>query len=148
MTEQLCIVFAIALAVIPSVNAQRTAQDRNISQSGNRYLELCSSTEKPPEKPDENDIADVYLCAGFMMGVSNGASFSIAMLQAKNPSLASLKGSIEDLGICIPDGVKTAQEIKVTLKYIREHPEAAHLPSAALVVMAERNAFPCAKPKQ
>ena len=33
-----------------------------------------------------------------------------------------------------------------SLKYIRERPEQAHLPSASLVVLAEVNAFPCAVP--
>jgi len=137
-------VFAFLAAVL--LNAQTTARD--ISDSGNRYVEVCSSTEKSPEKVDEMYFLNSGLCSGFMMGYREGIKVSIAMLQHDNPSLASLKDSEEDLGVCVPDGVELAQMIRVTLKYIREHPEQGHLPSALLVLMAERNAFPCAKSAQ
>ena len=137
-------VFAF-LAAVP-LTAQTTAKD--ISDSGNRYVEICSSAEKLSQKATEIDFLNSGLCSGFMMGYREGIRVSIAMLRHDNPSLASLKDSEEDLGVCVPDGVELAQMIRVTLKYIREHPEQGHLPSAFLVLMAERNAFPCAKPAQ
>jgi hypothetical protein len=133
------------LSAVP-LNAQMAAKD--ISDSGNRYLEICSSTEKPMAQWNEMDFLNGGLCHGFMMGFRDGVGVSIAMLQHGNPSLASLKDSMEDLGVCIPHGVELGQLTRVTLKYIREHPEQAHLPSAALVLMAELNAFPCTTPAQ
>src|SRR6266700_2987044 len=83
---------------------------------------------------------------GYMLGFSDGVGVSIALLQHDNPSLASLKGSVEDFGICFPEGVNLPQAIRVVLKYIRQHPEQAHLPSATLIVMAELDAFHCTNP--
>jgi len=45
--------------------------------------------------------------------------------------------SLEDVGVCIPDGVTTLQAIQIVLKYIRQNPERAHLQSVVLLVEAE-----------
>ncbi len=146
MIKYLSAFAVLAFAAIPSVNAETNA--KNIADSGNRYMEICSSTEKAPDKFDEMDFLNSGLCQGFMMGFRDGVGVSIGWFKLDKPSLAYLKDSVEDLGACIPDGVELGQLTRVTLKYIREHPEHAHLPSAALILMAERDAFPCAKPVQ
>ena len=104
--------------------------------------------EKPSAQWNEMDFLNVGRCQGFMVGLRDGIVISLALLRHDNPSLASLKGSEEDFGICFPDGVEIGQMIRVTLKYIRQHPEQAHLHSAQLVFMAELDAFPCSKPAQ
>ena len=47
------------------------------------------------------------------------------------------------MGICIPDGVQREQMKKVLLKYLRDHPEKLHEPSAYLTLAAMQEAFPC-----
>jgi hypothetical protein len=67
-------------------------------------------------------------------------------LKKTNASDASLKGSFEDFGACIPDEVEIGQMTNITLKYIHENPEQAHMPSAGLVILAQQHAFPCPLP--
>jgi hypothetical protein len=133
----------LLIVLVLSVGANAQTSAKSISDSGNRYLDVCSSFDKPTDKWNEMDFLNSGICQGFMLGVRDGVGFSISMLQRNNPSLASLKGSLEDFGVCFPDEVEMLQVIRVTLKYIREHPEQAHLPSASLIFMAETGAFPC-----
>ena len=123
-------------------------QPMDISASGNNFLEICSSVDVPVVKATATDVRNMGLCQGYMDGLRDGVGVSIAILQHDNPSLGSLKGSVEDFGICFPEGVNLMQAIRVVLKYIRDHPGQAHLPSATLIVMAELDAFHCAKPVQ
>ena len=139
------VLLVIIFNTTASINAQ-TAKD--ISDSGNRFLEICSSIEKPSGQVNELDLLNSGACTGFMLGLGDGVALSIQMLKHNDNSLSYLKGSMEDLAICIPSDVEVGQLIRVVLKYIREHPEEAHLRSAELVVLAEFNAFPCEKPKK
>jgi Ssp1 endopeptidase immunity protein Rap1a len=136
----------LVMAVLFTVPANAQSRPNDISESGNRFLEVCSVDEKPMAQWNERDFLNGGVCEGFMMGLRDGIGMSIALLQHDYPSLAPLKGSIEDLGVCFPDGSDRGQMIRVTLKYIRQHPEQSHLPSAELVFMAELDAFPCTRP--
>jgi len=134
---------AAARANDVSASAQTLAKD--VSASGNEYLAICSSLEIPADKVNATDLAAIYRCQGFMEGLRDGVGVATSIVQHSNPTL-NLKGSMSDLGICFPDGVVLLQDIRVVLKYIREHPEQTHLPSAVLVVAANLQAFPCATP--
>ena len=139
-----CTALIVALLVAVPVHAQTTA--KSISDSGNRYLDICAALEKPPAQWNEMDFLNSGLCQGFMLGFRDGIGLSIAMLKHNDSSLTYLKGSIEDFAVCTPDNVDLGQVVRIVLKYIREHPEQAHLPSAELIVLAEFTAFPCATP--
>jgi hypothetical protein len=124
-----------------SASSQTLAKD--ISSSGNNFLEICSSLDIPPDKMNAADLVNMHRCEVFMQGLRDGVAVATAVIRNSNPS-ANLKGSISDLGICVPDQVDLLQVIRVSIKYIRDHPEQAHLPSAALVFTADLQAFPCA----
>jgi Rap1a immunity proteins len=148
-----CAVLIVAFLVAVPVHAQTNA--KSISDSGNRYLDICAALEKPPAQWNEMDFLNSGLCQGFMLGFRDGIGLSIAMLKHNDSSLSYLKGSIEDLAVCTPDNVEVGQVVRIVLKYIRDHPEQAHLPSAQLIVLAEFNVYPCTvtptpapKPKQ
>jgi Rap1a immunity proteins len=143
-----CCVALLIVCCVPSILANAQAGRNNIADSGNRYVEICSSIEKPTAQWNEMDFLNAGVCQGYMMGFRDGIAVSTAVVQHDNPSTASLKGSVEDFGICIPDEVELGQMIRVVLKYIREHPEEAHLPSSNLVFMAELEAFHCTKSPQ
>ena len=130
---------------ISSASAQTSANAMDVAASGTNFLELCSSVEISPDKMNVADLANMHRCQGFMEGLRDGIGVAAAVIQHSNPSL-NLKGSISDLGICFPDEASLLQVIRVVLKYIREHPEQAHLPSAVLVFSADLQAFPCAAP--
>jgi hypothetical protein len=128
---------------ISSASAQTLAKD--VSASGNNFLEICSSLEIPPDKMNAADLANMHRCEGFMQGLRDGVAVATAVIRNSKPGI-NLNGSISDLGICVPDQVNLLQVIRVAVKYIRDHPEQAHLPSAALVFTADLQAFPCATP--
>ena len=140
----LCTLLVIAaLAVIP-LHAQMPVKD--ISYSGNRFVDMCSFIDKPVDKWNATDVLNSGICQGYVIGFRDGVSLSIQMLKHNNNSLSYLKGSIEDLAICEPDHVEIGQIIKIMLKYIRDHPEQANLPTAELVILAEFNVYPCSVP--
>jgi hypothetical protein len=138
--------FCAVVIVLAVVQLHALTPDRDISASGNRYVEICSSTEKAPEKWNEIDFLNLGICQGFMTGFNDGRGVAIAVLSVKNSSLSNLTDLVADLGICIPDGVDNGQLIRLVLKYIREHPKEAHEQSATLVYKAEFLAFSCAAP--
>lgn len=51
----------------------------------------------------------------------------------------------ENLRMCVPKGVTLLQGIKVTLKFMDNHPEALNLPFSAIVYWSLNEAFPCQK---
>jgi hypothetical protein len=119
-----CVTLVVILFLV-SVSAKAQSPSNDISASGNQFLEVCSSVDLPVDKATAIDLRNMGLCQGYMQGFSDGAGVSILLLQHDNPSLASLKGSLEDFGICFPEGVNLLQVIRIVLKYIREHPEQA-----------------------
>jgi Ssp1 endopeptidase immunity protein Rap1a len=132
----------VAFLVAVPLHAQAPAKDASVS--GNRFLDICSVVDKADrkERVTETDLDDVSFCTGFVLGVNDGANAGIDMLN-QIKSLPGLKGMLEDVAICLPDDVTAGQEIRITLKYIREHPEQANLRSVQLVLLAEFYAFPC-----
>lgn len=113
---------------------------RDISASGNRYLQVCAVTERATEQWTVLEFEDASMCQGYTMGLREGVKFATLIL---SEDIKSLKGSSEDLGLCVPDGVTLGQEISIALKYIREHPETAHMRSSVLSNTALLHAFPC-----
>lgn len=137
--------FAMTLLSVRGYGHTDHALPLDISASGTNFLEICSAIEIPPDQMNVADVANMDRCQGFMQGLEDGVAVATAVIQGSNPHL-NLKGSIADLGICVPDQVNLLQGIRVVLKYIREHPEQAHLQSATLVFTADLQAFPCAIP--
>lgn len=137
----------VSLLSFLAVHAKGQQNHTDISDSGNRYAEVCASTEKPTDKWNDLDIMNASTCQGFMLGINAGVSIALQALKKENMLDASMKGSFEDFGACVPDEVVLGQMTKITLKYIRENPEQAHLPSAELVILAQAHAFPCPLPK-
>jgi Rap1a immunity proteins len=138
----LCAFVITAVLAAAPLRAQMIAKD--ISESGNRFLEVCSVIDKADRKEriTETDLDEASFCTGFVMGVNDGTTAGIVMLKSFK-SLSDIQGSMEDVSICLPEGVTAGQELRVLLKYIRAHPEQAHLPTAGLVLVAEYDAFPC-----
>jgi len=133
--------YASALARLQAQNAAALSASsqtlaKDISASGNNFLEICASVEIPPDKMNAADVANMYRCQGFMLGLRDGAGLILQLVQQSTPN-PNPKGEISDFGICIPDEVSVLQAIRVVLKYIREHPEQAHLQSATLVFAAD-----------
>lgn len=118
----------------------------DISESGNRFVDVCSFIDKPVDKWNASDVLNSGICQGFIIGFRDEVALSIQMLKHNDSSLLYLKGSIEDLAVCEPEHVEIGQIIRIVLKYIRDHPEQANLPTAELIVLAEFNVYPCSAP--
>jgi hypothetical protein len=53
-----------------TVHAKGQQNDaKGISDSGNRYVEICSSAEKPFDKWNDVDVVNASACQGFMLGI-------------------------------------------------------------------------------
>ena len=54
----------------------------------------------------------------------------------------------DNFPVCFPSGVNATQLAKIVVKYGDDHPEKLNIGSAAFVIIALQEAFPCpAKPK-
>ncbi|MFZ0563081.1 MAG: Rap1a/Tai family immunity protein [Terriglobales bacterium] len=125
-------VFALVLLCCPVLVAAQTKEFPDTS--GNAFLRLCSAIDK--EKLTDEEIAHVTSCVGYVAGFVDGVSVYPIYAEAK------AKQKVPKL-ICRPDGVEHGQLISVVLKYIRNHPEDAHLPTQLLIMGAIGEAFPC-----
>jgi len=137
----------LLLILVSCSNAIGQTSNQNLGDSGNRFLEICSIIDKPMAEWKVLDFESASGCTGYMMGFHDGIKAATATIQHFNPNI-NLKGSLEDLEICVPDEVDHNQLIRLALKYIREHPEDAHLPTPVLITMAELKAFPCGTTKK
>src|SRR5437660_1625900 len=135
IVERVFFAALLTLVSLASPPAKAQSPSIDVSESGNRFLQVCSVEEKPLEKWSEVDVLNGGICNGFMMGLRDGIGMTIALLQRDHPSLAAVKTSAEAFDICFPEHSDLGQTVRVTLKYIRQHPEQSHLPSATLVLM-------------
>jgi hypothetical protein len=104
-------------------------------ESGNGFVRRCASTEK--DSSAMTDVERGYAAAclfylnGFVTGVNYGTGFAEEKTKQRVPS-----------PFCIPKGVETGQLTKIVLKYIRNNPETAHLPTPRLITNALGEAYP------
>ena len=127
------------VCVLPAVSAN--AQN-DIAESGNNFLVVCSAIDKPQDQLNEVDFLQLGVCQGYMQGLQDGIGLAFSVTKKG-------EGSLEDLGVCFPsDGTVTTQQMtRISLKYIKDNPEKSHQRTATLVVLAAKNAFPCAAQK-
>jgi len=114
------------------------AADGEFSESGNDFLRYCSSVEKD-EVIDLMEVTRGMHCMGYIEGLSAGIDEEIAF--------ATEKGYPAPMPFCIPDGVEVKQSVVIVLKYIRDHPEKAHVRLSTLATAALQKAFPCSVKK-
>jgi hypothetical protein len=102
--------------------------------SGNAFARLCSSIEK--DTRTESEIGHMRSCVGYVRGFTDGIEFGSSYVEDKvNKQVPHL--------FCEPDGAENGQIIRIILKYIRDNPTEAHLPTSLLIVDALKKAFPC-----
>ena len=124
------------LLLCSSVSSQEPSAPRDYpSTSGNAFLRLCSVVEKN-EIETNQEGQHVVACVAYVEGVVQGVSAEVAFVR-------DVGGKEPLKPFCLPDNVENGQIIRITLKYIRNHPEEAHQSTVILVVQALREAFPC-----
>lgn len=105
------------------------AQESNIGyMDGNLLLEKCDSTV----------LLDKSFCDGYVAAAIDAQVTLINSLQAASESHVVPKM------YCLPKGgIVIGQAVRVTVKWLHDHPEKLHLAGDILVAMAMRDGFPC-----
>lgn len=78
------------------------------------------------------DIIIAERCVGYLMGVLDGFEM-VRATKEMDPAHT----------ICMPDGVKGPQAVRIFLKYINDHPEVLNKSAPAVVWLAMHQAYPC-----
>jgi hypothetical protein len=95
--------------------------------NGNRLLETCESANSE----------DKGYCAGYVAAAMDANNtFLNSMAAEKKTPLPPI--------YCVPeDGIEIGQAVRITVKWMREHPEKLHIEGDILVWQSLRDSFPC-----
>ncbi len=105
-----------------------------LEESGNAFLRQCSVVEKEHDLTSA-DKANQMVCAAYVSGFVEGASAAITFSRSKGESPSSL--------YCADSQAEAGRLVKAVLRYIRSHPDTAHLRTFVLVTRAFQSAYPC-----
>lgn len=124
----------LLVIMLPVVTLGQSAGEA-LQESGNAFVRRCSVVEK---ERDLTAVDQAYqmTCSAYVSGFVQGAVFAADFVRSR----ADRKGPPV---YCQIEGVEAGQLVKIVLKYIREHPETAHLPAGILAGRAFQKAFPC-----
>jgi hypothetical protein len=109
------------------------AGDFKLTASGNDFLRVCEPRGGHPAAIDG-------LCSGYANGVIDGYDYAFGLIQAQRHE--PVNGAF-----CPPDGINRAQQYRVAVKFMRDHPEETHRVASALIAEAMVAAFPCPQAK-
>ena len=111
-----------------------------LSDSGNAFLAECSALDRPNDPRLTNiEMAKNMQCLSYMEGLMDGALYENMRIGAES------RTNMRSLEFCRPEGVNNIQLVRVALKYVRDNPGRAHLPTVVLVFAAMKGAFPCSR---
>src|SRR5215470_13676442 len=122
----------IFLFPVHSRSHQLTSNFPNI-ESTKGFLEICATVDEKPGSQSPFELFKSGYCVGWMDGFTTG------IFGAEAAHRVSEKDAI----FCLPKGNSFQQMVHITRKYIAEHPEKEHLATAAIVLAALREAYPC-----
>jgi hypothetical protein len=123
-----CLVMVTLTVYIALVCADTTTTPR-VWHTGNDFLSICAvEADKSINELTASELHATSGCIPYVRGLGDG----IALLGEP---------------CCEPDQVTNGQEESILVKYIRDHPETAHLSTARLYLVAMGKAFPCPKKK-
>jgi hypothetical protein len=78
--------------------------------------------------PGGHELTEAYRCLAFVSGVMQGMTAGVS------PSARR---------VCAPSPVPDVQVMRVTLAWLKKHPQSLHEPAGVLTANAIRDAFPC-----
>jgi|SRR5208337_786732 len=95
---------------------------------GDRLLEKC----------DTGPSEDKGFCAGYVAAAMD------EMVTLANSLQAASESHVLPKMYCLPKGgIELGQAMRVTVKWLHDHPEKLHFAGDILVVMAMKDGFPC-----
>ncbi|MGA2903984.1 MAG: Rap1a/Tai family immunity protein [Candidatus Korobacteraceae bacterium] len=104
--------------------------------SGNAFVRTCSGIDRGDKDKTNVDLQKEVACVGYISGLVDGVTAEIAFTQWEIHK--NVPGPY-----CLPEEVENGQLIRVVLKYVKDHPEKAHMRTGPLAVLAWQKAFPC-----
>lgn len=126
------VVFLAALMTFVPIAAK--AQDRSIT--GTEFMSICRTAIRVLEAGNvpisSEDAVSAGRCVGIVEGV--GGLYNV---------MAGAKWIPEKSRVCLPSTANNEQIVRVTLKYMEEHPEELGADAGALTFMALQQYFPC-----
>ena len=110
------------------------------NSTGNEVLTRCQEAVASADNNEGLPTNDIYAgwCAGWVQ-----AAIELTGLNEGWHEFTGAKNGLMDF--CTPEGVTTAQGIRIVVKYLRDHPEHLNEDGMALTVASLRAAFPCKK---
>lgn len=119
-----------------TIGSANPVPDSNLpAASGNAFVRACSGIDKDGKDVTSLEVIHQVACVAYIAGFMDGVDTEIAFAELK----ASTKPPAP---YNRPHHLEHGQIVRIVLKYIKDHPEAAHLPTAALAVGALEEAFP------
>ena len=82
---------------------------------------------------------------GYAAGFCHGFIEAVLDMNDLHLLTARLNGVQSGSPMCIPDGVKMGQIVKIVMKFLDDHPEQLHLRARNIVLDSVAFAFPCKK---
>jgi hypothetical protein len=126
--------FAVLFLICTRLSAQKFELPQT---SGNAFVRFCSAAESDDVRIGE-DAKHVMACVGYVNGFTSGVDYEVAYAN-------SLTNHKPPAPFCLPADVENGQIIRVILKYIRDNPALAHLPTGAIIVDALKTVYPCSR---
>jgi len=102
-----------------------TAPAHAVVQSGNSWLQLCTSKQAPSQDR----------CLAYTRGLADGLTTASGIMD--------VQGAKNSWLVCMPKGVTTQQLVDVGVKYMRDNPAERHEWAAPLLTIAFSEAWPC-----
>jgi len=125
---------ALALAVFVFPVSSAIQEHEQPYTSGNSFFRLCSSFDKAGKSNEE--IVQSYACVYYIRGVVDGIKEEWAFVSATTNKETPRP-------YCLPSKVEGGQAVRVTIEFLRSHPDIAHEGTSFIVARALREAFPC-----
>jgi len=115
------------------------AQEQYTYKDGNQLLRQCDTgTSEDKSRMSSDQSSDYAFCAGYVAGA----------MDANNTFLNSMQAAKKEVHLqpmyCLPqNGIEIGQAVRITVKWLRDHPEKLHQDGVNLVWRALSDAFPC-----
>ncbi|MEK4035839.1 Rap1a/Tai family immunity protein [Methylocystis sp. IM3] len=103
-------------------------------------------TEKAVGGTTGNDL--LQSCIDFVEQKNNSGFFNQGVCAGAVNTTLILSEIILQRRSCPPNGVTTAQAVRVVIAYMQRHPEGLHNDIAAIAIVALAEAWPCANRQQ
>lgn len=130
--------FVLCTIALPAFSEDSFAK---FTKSGNAFLSTCSVIDKDSSKLTDIEAIQVAACTEFIEGLIQGVELESYYVG----SIYAIPSGNAPTPICmpLPTEVTNGQIIRISLKFIRENPDKAHMQTAGLVALALKGAFTC-----